>query len=65
MELLTLGEFCFALIERADIKGSKSNVGMNACAATQARVSMWVMGRLDRGQKGGYQDAPLKIYIKN
>ena len=27
----TLGEFCFAMIGRADIEGSKSNVAMNAC----------------------------------
>lgn len=26
----TLGEFCFAMIGRADIEGSKSNVAMNA-----------------------------------
>ncbi|CAG7863102.1 unnamed protein product [Brassica rapa] len=26
----TLGEFCFIMIERADIEGSKSNVAMNA-----------------------------------
>ena len=38
---------------------------MKACAATQAQVSLWVMGRLGRGRKGGYQDAPLKIYIEN
>ncbi|PHT27277.1 Regulator of rDNA transcription protein 15 [Capsicum baccatum] len=27
----TLGEFCFTMIGRADIEGSKSNVAMNAC----------------------------------
>ena len=26
----TLGEFCFTMIGRADIEGSKSNVAMNA-----------------------------------
>jgi hypothetical protein len=26
----TLGDFCFAMIGRADIEGSKSNVAMNA-----------------------------------
>ena len=35
-ELLTLGEFCFTMIGRADIEGSKNNVAMNACAATEA-----------------------------
>ena len=29
-ELLTLGEFCFTMIVRADIEKSKSNVAMNA-----------------------------------
>ena len=53
------------MIGRADIEGSKSNVAMNACAATQAWLSLWVMGGLGRGQEGGYQDAPLKIYIEN
>ena len=50
---------------RANIKGSKSNVAMNACAATQAWLSLWVIGEFGRGSKGGYQDAPLKIYIEN
>ena len=27
---MTLGEFCFTIIRRADIEGSKSNVAMNA-----------------------------------
>ena len=53
------------MIGRADIKGSKSNVAMNACTATQVRVSLWGMGKLDRDQKRGYQDAPLKKYIEN
>ena len=35
-ELLKLGEFCFTMIGRADIEGSKNNVAMNACAATEA-----------------------------
>ena len=30
-ELLTLGKFCFIMIGRADIEGSKRNVAMNAC----------------------------------
>ena len=30
MNNLTLGEFCFTMIGRADIEGSKSNVAMNA-----------------------------------
>ena len=38
---------------------------MNDCAATQAWLSLKVMGRLGRGQEGGYQDAPLEIYIEN
>ena len=37
---------------------------MNACAATQAWLSLWVIGEFGRGRKGGYQDAPLKIYIE-
>ena len=51
-------------IGRADIEGSKSKVAMNACAATQAWLSLWVMGGLGRGQEGGYQDVLLKIYIE-
>ena len=35
-ELVTLAEFCFTMIGRADIEGSKNNVAMNACAATEA-----------------------------
>ena len=53
------------MIGRADIEGSKSNVAMNACAATQAWLFLWVMGGLGRGQVGRYQDTPLKIYIGN
>ena len=30
IEVCTLGEFCFTMIGRADIEGSKSNVAMNA-----------------------------------
>ena len=32
-------------VGRADIEGSQSNVTMNACPATQAWFSLWVMGR--------------------
>ena len=64
-ELLTLGEFCFTMIGRDDVEGSKSNVAMDACSATQAWLSLWVMGRMSTGWEGGYQDAPLKIYIQN
>ena len=53
------------MIGRAEIIGTKSNVAMKACAATQAQVSLWVMGRLGRSWKGEYQDAPLQIYTKN
>ena len=53
------------MIRRADIEGSKTNVAMIACAATQAWLSLRFMGGLGRGQDGGYQDAPLKICIKN
>ena len=53
------------MIGRDDIEGSKSNVTMDACSATQAWLSLWVMGRKGTGREGGYQDAPLKIYIQN
>ena len=53
------------MIGSADIEGSKRNVVMNASTATQAWLSLWVMGGLGRGRKGGYQDAPLKIYIES
>ena len=38
---------------------------MNACAATQAWLSLLVMGALRKGGEGEHQDAPLKIYIQN
>ena len=53
------------MIQRADIEGSKSYFAMNVCAATQAWLSLWVMGELERGREGGYQDTPLKIYFGN
>ena len=53
------------MIGRADIEGSKSNITINACAAAQAWLSLWVMGGLGRDPEDGYQDAPLKIYIEN
>ena len=53
------------MIGRADIGGSKSNVAMNACAASQTWLSLWVIGGLGRDKEGGYQDVPLKIYIEN
>ena len=40
-ELLTLGEFCFTMIERASIEGSKSNVAMNARAVPQRQLCLW------------------------
>ena len=46
------------MIGTADIEGSKSNVAVNACTATQAWLFLWVMGGLGRGWEGGYQDAP-------
>ena len=52
------------MIGRVDIGGSKSNVAMNACAATQTWLFLWVMGRLGRGGEGGYQDALLKCILK-
>ena len=52
------------MIGRADIERSKSNVAMNACAATQAWLSLWVMGGLGRGQVCGYQDTPLKYILE-
>ena len=53
------------MIGRAEIEGSKSNITINACGAAQAWLSLWVMGGLGRDPEGGYQDAPLKIYIEN
>ena len=53
------------MIGRADIEESESNVAMNACAAIQAWLSLWVMGGLGRRWEGGYQDASLKIHIRN
>ena len=53
------------MIERVDFEGSNSNIAMNACAATQAWLSLWVMERLGRGREGGHRGAPLKIYIEN
>ena len=43
----------------------QSNIAMNACAATQAWLFLWVIRGLGRGWEGGYRDAPLKIYIQN
>ena len=45
------------MIGRADIEGSKSNVAMNACAATQAtyRCGLWEGSGM--GREGGYEDA--------
>ena len=37
---------------------------MNACAATQTWLFLWVMGRLGRGGEAGYQDALLKCILK-
>ena len=47
----TLGEFCFAMIGRADIEGSKSNVAMNA----------WLPQASSRYQEQIFS-APLSIY---
>ena len=43
---VTLGEFCFTMIGRADIEGSKGNVAMNACTVTQALLCLSVMGEV-------------------
>ena len=57
-ELLTLGEFCFTMIGRANIKGSKSNVTMNACTETQASFFCGLWAVVILGPEGGYEDAP-------
>ena len=44
-------EFCFAMIGRADIEGSKSNVAMNACVYMQnyrwSGAVLWVGNDFD------------------
>ena len=57
-------KICFTMIGRAGIKGSKTNVAMNACGATQPWLSLWVMGGLGSDREGGYQDAPLNSSFK-
>ena len=54
-ELLTLGEFCFTMIGRADIKGSKSNVAMNACTETEASFSCGLWTVVILGPEDGFK----------
>ena len=62
-ELLIFGEFCFTMIGRADIEGSKSNVAMNACAATQAGYACRLWGVAIMGREGGSNDALYKSFL--
>ena len=55
-----LGEFCFPKIGRADIEGSKTNVAMNACSATQAKLCLWVVGEVILGWEVGSMMPPQK-----
>ena len=50
---VTLGQLYFTMIGRADIEGSKGNVSMNACTATQALLCLSVMGKVMQGRGGG------------
>ena len=52
MELLTLCEFCFTVIGRADIEVSKSKVTMNGCATTQASY-VWIFCWVSLGLECG------------
>lgn len=52
-ELFTLREFCFAMIVRADIEGSKSSIGMKAWPSI-SQLYVWLVGKFMQREPGGW-----------
>ena len=46
------------MIGRANIEGSKSNVAMNACTATETSYACGVWEGVSHGPGGWFKDAP-------